>query len=71
MHKLGAIWWNYTQNPRKKLGMSYTQPFHVQFCLYFTMTDFACYKCLQVACISLQQLMAGAHQMADEKLETN
>ena len=38
----------------------------MQICSIITVTDFACYNYRQVACISLQQQMAGAH-----KLETN
>ena len=51
MHKLGAIWWNYMQNPHKKLRRKF-------LC---DVLHAACYKCMQVACISLQQLMAEAH----------
>lgn len=51
MHKLGAIWWNYVQNPRKKLRRKFLRD----------VLHGACYKCMQVACISVQQVMADAH----------
>ena len=33
----------------------------MQICSIITVTDFACYNYRKVACISLQQQMAGAH----------